>query len=198
MRPVNAADRAAAVACLAEAFADDPVFNWLTGHPADPRPRLRHVYGAFVDTELRKPAHHTFAAVDGDQVVGVAIWHGVDDWQVPFREVLRSAPAVTRGFGRFVPRALGALSRVEKVHPREPHWYLGHVGVHPEHQGRGIGGLLVRVGTDRADAEGVAAYLENSKPRNTPFYARSGFAEGDQITVGKGGPSVLAMRRPPR
>lgn len=199
VRGLVPAERNAAVACLAAAFSDDPVFNWLTGAPADPLPRLRHVYGAFVDTELRKPEHRTIAAVDQHgQVIGVAIWHPVDDWRLPFREVLRSGPAVARGFGRHVPRALAALSRIEKVHPREPHWYLAHVGVQPEHQGRGIGGLLVAAGTEYADAEGVAAYLENSKPRNTPFYARHGFQPSATITIGTGAPPVLAMRRPPR
>lgn len=198
VRPLRAADRDAAVSCLAAAFSDDPIFLWLTGQPTDPLPRLRHVYGSFVDAELRNRDHRSVVAVDGGDVVGAALWHGVDEWRVPFREVLRSAPAVARGFGRYLPRALGALRRIEQVHLREPHWYLGHVGVHPDHQGRGIGGLLVQAGTDRADAEGVAAYLENSKPRNTPFYARHGFAEGGPIPVGNGGPSVLAMRRPPR
>jgi GNAT superfamily N-acetyltransferase len=131
-------------------------------------------------------------------VVGAAIWHGVDDWRLPLREVLRSSTAMIRGFGRNIPRALGALSRIEKVHPRDPHWYLAHVGVQPEHQGRGIGGVLVEAGTARADAEGVAAYLENSKPRNTPFYGRHGFAAGDTITIGDEAPPVLAMRRAPR
>lgn len=199
VRPLTPPDRQEAVACLAAAFHDDPVFNWLTGHPADPLARLRHVYGAFVDSELRKAVHHTLAAVDvHGALVGVAIWHAVDDWRLPLREVARSTPAMIRGFGRHIPRALAALSRVEKVHPREPHWYLAHVGVNPEYQGRGVGGLLVRAGLERAGADGVGAYLENSKPRNTPFYARHGFAEGDHIAVGDGAPPVLAMWRAAR
>ena len=63
---------------------------------------------------------------------------------------------------------------------------------------RGVGGLLVQAGVDRADDEGVGAYLENSKPRNTPFYARHGFTEGDPIALGTDAPQVLAMWRPPR
>ena len=198
VRPLTAADRDDAVRCLAAAFHDDPVFNWLIGNPADPLPRLRHAYGAFIDSTLRAPVHQTFVATAEGAIAGVAIWHAVDDWRMPLREVVRSTPATLRAFGRRLPRALRALGRIEKVHPEAPHWYLAYVGVDPASQGCGIGGHLMGAGLDQADREGVGAYLENSKPGNTPFYARHGFDPADAITIGADAPPVLAMWRDPR
>ena len=87
------------------------------------------------------------------------------------------------------------LSEVDKVHPRDPHYYLEYLGVEPEQQGMGLGSAILRHLTGRADEEKVGCYLENANPRNLPFYQRFGF----QIIAEKeiiGTPSWF-MWRPP-
>ena len=60
----------------------------------------------------------------------------------------------------------------------DPHGYYfcNIVTVLPDQQGRGIGKLLFKHVTDRADAEGRKCYLESSRDRpNTEIYERLGF-----------------------
>lgn len=50
------------------------------------------------------------------------------------------------------------------------------VAVSPEAQGKGVGGKLFKVVTERADREGFRCYLESSKSvPNVEIYRRMGF-----------------------
>ncbi|MCM3903036.1 MAG: GNAT family N-acetyltransferase [Pyrinomonadaceae bacterium] len=91
------------------------------------------------------------------------------------------------------PNVLGAASwarfssvcdYVERLHPKEvpePHWYLPLLGVDPALQGQGVGSALLKVILDRADRDGLPAYLWTAKARNVPFYQKRGF---DVVTEG--------------
>jgi hypothetical protein len=49
---------------------------------------------------------------------------------------------------------------------------------------------------DQADASGHAVYLENTNPRNRPFYTHFGFQPLPELIV-PGGPVLLPMWRAP-
>lgn len=51
---------------------------------------------------------------------------------------------------------------------------------------------------ERGDEAGIAAYLENSKPRNEAFYARHGFEPRDPLPLPSGAPPLTPMLRRPR
>jgi len=70
---------------------------------------------------------------------------------------------------------------MDRYHPHEPHWYLSMIGVDPARQGRGLGSTLLRHTLALCDAEGVAAYLESSNPKNISLYERHGFEVIGQI-----------------
>ncbi len=95
-------------------------------------------------------------------------------------------------------RLLALVARMEKKHPKTPHFYLNAIGALPEMHGRGIGSALLRVVLERCDREGVPAYLENSNVRNLPFYEGHGFETTEQITLPHGGPSMWLMWREPK
>jgi GNAT superfamily N-acetyltransferase len=61
----------------------------------------------------------------------------------------------------------------ERVAP-PPCLYLVQLGVHPDQQGRGLGGLLLRRFLAAAEDAGLAAYLGTSEPNNLGFYRRHG------------------------
>jgi GNAT superfamily N-acetyltransferase len=81
--------------------------------------------------------------------------------------------------------------------PEEPHWFLDHVGVEPDQQGRGIGGALVRLGLEWSRRDGVPAFLETSKPDNVPLYEHLGFRVETAADAPQGGPHVWFMRFDP-
>lgn len=96
------------------------------------------------------------------------------------------------------PERLALLGQVgdamREYHPHEPHWYLPLIGVDPAHQGRGLGSLLLKAALRRCDADGVAAYLESSNPKNVPLYERYGFEVLGVIQPGDFPPLIPTLR----
>lgn len=80
------------------------------------------------------------------------------------------------------------------IHPHEPHWYLGVVGVRGDRHGQGLGGAVIRAILDSPIATGAPAYLVTGTERNLAIYRRLGFdviAETDL----HGGPHLWGMWR---
>ncbi|MFI7635973.1 GNAT family N-acetyltransferase [Nonomuraea sp. NPDC049400] len=94
-------------------------------------------------------------------------------------------------------RALGQA--LAQRHPdREPHLYLACMGVIGGRQGAGLGSAMLRHRLERADAEGLAAYLEASSPRSRALYLRHGFEDlGEPVRVADS-PLLWPMWRRPR
>jgi ribosomal protein S18 acetylase RimI-like enzyme len=197
VRPATAADRATVVDALASAFSEDPLFTWLTGAGPDRPlgPKMRIVFDAFLKLDLSRSDHLVFTDEGG---TGAAIWKHPTKWRMPPADIVRALPAMLRALGTKTPRMIGALSAIEKVHPKEEHYYLEALGTQQDMQSKGVGSAVIRHMLDRCDAEGMPAYLESSNPRNVPFYARHGFESTGEIVVGKGAPTVTAMWREPR
>ena len=85
------------------------------------------------------------------------------------------------------------------LHAQQPeHWYLSILGTDPAAQGRGIGASVLQPVLDRADADGVGAYLESSKESNIAFYRRFGFEVIGEHEFHVGGPTVWPMWRDPQ
>lgn len=182
-------DAAAVSSILADAFSDDPVMLWMFGGPAP----IRRLFA-----ELTRDVYltHGFGHLAGD--AAATLWLPPEkNMKLPFMNELRMAGSIFRSGG------IGALKRtrtaakiVSSSHPRTPHYYLFAVGVRSEQQGKGLGGRIIRSGLERADNEGAPAYLENSKPRNTPLYERLGFGPVAPLGLPSGAPPLLGMLRP--
>ena len=64
---------------------------------------------------------------------------------------------------------------LRKRHIDGAHQYLFVLGVDPSYQGRGLGGVLLRRLSARADAASMPIYLETDDPANVPLYQRFGY-----------------------
>ncbi|TDZ27371.1 putative transcriptional regulatory protein [Colletotrichum spinosum] len=64
----------------------------------------------------------------------------------------------------------------KRVMGDEKHYYLDTVATHPDYQRRGAGSMLVKWGCERADEDGVGAYVDASKA-GAPLYQRHGFVD---------------------
>lgn len=195
-RPASDRDAESMGAMFARAFADDPVWVWMC------KERLRHFtrWGApFFAAETRQYLPSSSAWTVPGANAG-ALWAPPGAWRLGFGDLVRWTPSALRLFGAHLPRSLAALSVVDKVHPREPHWYLALLGTDPDHQGTGLGSAVLRPVLDRCDTDGVGAYLESSKEANVPFYERHGFEVTGTVVMGRdrSGPPMWTMWREPR
>jgi ribosomal protein S18 acetylase RimI-like enzyme len=174
--PVQAvrADLGAVAADLADAFADDVMFNWMLRSDAR-RDRARL---AFFDFIVR---HVAFGAgrIERPEIGGAAaIWMPFESLRpTPLLTELRALPILlgATGLARF-GRLAAVRETMDRHHPLDrPHAYLSFLGVARAAQGHGIGARLLKVGTDRCDAAGLPAYLETQTQRAIALYRRHGF-----------------------
>ena len=110
----------------------------------------------------------------------------------PVQLAARGSYGIATGLRGEASRFEGAI---KQRWPKEPHWYLAILSVSPESQGKGHGGALLRPGLERADAEGLPAYLETQRERNLGFYERHGFELVEKLMI-DGELPVWLMYRP--
>ena len=188
----TAADVPPLAAALARAFDDDPVMTWVFPDPRTRTDRMARLFALLLRTHHLRRGE--IWAADG--WTGAAAWCAPDQWRVPIGQQARNMVPVVRliGFGLFT--RLRGLVEAEHHHPTAPHWYLGVLGVDPDHQGTGVASALMRPVLERCDTEGLPAYLESSTQANLAFYSRHGFEVRDKIALGSG-PSIWGMWREP-
>ncbi|MEQ8858895.1 MAG: N-acetyltransferase [Pseudomonadales bacterium] len=181
--------RQAAISVITLAFASDPLARWALPDAAAFVAAMPTFVDAFGGPGL---AHGATYLVDGG--AGAALWLPPDVH--PDDERMAAAMA-SHMDERVLEDMQGVFEQMSHYHPPQPHWYLPLIGVDPACQGRGLGAALMRHAVERCDADGVAAYLESSNPRNISLYERHGFEALGTIQVG-GSPEVVPMLREPR
>ena len=133
-----------------------------------------------------------------EDLAGTAVWGSPDRRRNGLSELLQLVPTAPFLCSARTVRALRLLFEVDGLHPKEPHWYLATLGTVPERQGQGVGAALLRPVLDLADRDGMPAYLESSKERNVPFYARFGFEVVGELQAAADRPPMWRMWREPR
>ncbi len=100
-----------------------------------------------------------------------------------------------RGFRTLV--AYGDVGdRLHHQYAPMPHWFLTAIGVRPSEQGQGVGSSLIRPMLERADAEGLACWLDTHQEKNVRLYEKLGFEVCERATVAGHSISVYGMLRP--
>lgn len=183
---VDEADRRRAIQTLVTAFAVDPVLRWFY---AEPWRYLAH-YGDFIEKFGGQAFGEGTAWVLGD-------YHAAAVWLSPASKL--DEDAIVQHLEHTVaPEHLGDLLEVvgqmDAGHPAEPHWYLAWIGVDLAQQGRGLGNELLARCLEMVDADGAPVYLDNTNPRNVPFYERHGFRVTGQSQAGACPPLVGMLR----
>jgi GNAT superfamily N-acetyltransferase len=184
---------------LARAFDDSPLWRFL--FPKGPA-RLKISAGMFRAMLLDAlPFGEAHVATDSSGVIGAASWLPPEGNPIPPR---RQAILLAR-MALLFPRAptrigdsMRYLNAIDRVHPKDFHWYLGLLGVDPRHQGEGIGARLIDHTLDRLDREGLPAYLETDKESNLAWYSRRRFELRETLEPVKSGPPAWTMWRNPK
>jgi RimJ/RimL family protein N-acetyltransferase len=190
VREARVGELAQLSATLADAFATEPVTQWLIPSQRRRDTRLRRLFAI----EL---AHYVFPSgrvLTTDDVRGANLELPPSRWTITMP--LSGAIGYVRVFGMRLPRASRLQVFFEHNHLQEPHYYIRWVGVATSFQGQGLGTALLRPTLDRCDREGVPAYLEASTERSAALYERLGFVHLGELQV-PDGPRFWPMRRPP-
>ncbi|WP_326558122.1 GNAT family N-acetyltransferase [Micromonospora sp. NBC_01796] len=189
----DVADRQAVSGILTEAFMDDPVACWLFPASGERRRLQSHFYGHLLD----RGTAEAYLVGRGE---GASVWLALAAGQAPEEEP-PDAPDVDQKsiFGENGARLRTLGQALAERHPRrEPHLYLSCMGVVGGRQGAGLGSAMLRHRLERADADGIAAYLEASSPRSRALYLRYGFEDlGEPVRVADS-PLLWPMWRQPR
>lgn len=185
------ADRAEAVGILSLAFQNDPALTWIIPDADHRRARLPLLFETLFKSDLK--AGKVVLSGSGE---ACALWRAPGVAEPGATEMLRHAIPLLRIFGSGLGRGNAVSKALDAHRPRNiPFWYLHFVGVHPDFQGQGWGGDIIREGLKRADADGQPTYLETATPQNVPLYLRLGFSIINEWDVPKGGPHFWSMLR---
>ncbi len=183
-------------AVLTDAFAVDPVAIWMF---PDPDRRQGQLGRLALVTAQRGIAHgHGYVWRRDDGLVGAAMWSPAGKDFYTADDSVRIVDFVTATDPARAPVVLAGLAQMNRHEPAEPHFTLPMIGVRRDHQGTGLGGLLMASVLDHVDRLGCWAYLESSNPRNVSLYERHGFEVVAEFELPEGGPIVRPMVRAPR
>jgi ribosomal protein S18 acetylase RimI-like enzyme len=186
-------DTARIARLFAAAFANDPVMDWIA-RPGRARAAGLEEFFNWLLTTRAMLFNEVWMAEDCS-VAAAWLPPGAPASPGGVIEQIKLLPMFLRlcGLSRMARgSAMGAA--MEKNHPQAPHFYLAFIAVAPGRQGQGLGSALLEANLKQIDAAGEAAYLENSNPKNTRLYERSGFATRKNIAP-NGAPPLMAMWR---
>lgn len=186
-------DAATAADALAAAFTTDPVFSWLLPDAATRSARLRRLF-TIEAASIALPHGVSHTARTSTGIVGAALVLPPGRWDTPLPVMLRHSIGYLRTFGRRLPEASVVQGDMKREHPREPHYYLAYLGVHPRAHNQGIGSALLTAILARADREGLPTYLEASNPDSARLYRRLGFRGLKTVRPGGCPPLELMLR----
>jgi GNAT superfamily N-acetyltransferase len=184
---------------LTAAFYDDPLVKYLLPIQKSRAKRL----SIAMEFLLGFSSHECPIGTKGEEYAGVIGVSPPGHYPPPFLNTLTLLTKLVFK-SLFSGMPLGVISQwlrifaqFDKMHPAEPHWYVQILGVHPNHQGKGLGRKLLRPILRKADADGVSVYLESSNPKNLDFYRKHGFEVIQEITPVDGCPLIRVLLRKP-
>ncbi len=172
IRRMQGADVDEACEIVGLAFADNPSTLAVAG---DRTSALRIMRAGVRIAKFDRPCSCALVASDARRAVGVlnaAEWPGC---QMSMREKIPSAFAMIRIMGVALPRMLKLIGARAGHDPRERHWHVGPIGVHPAAQGRGVGKALLNAFLAMADEHRSPAFLETDVDKNVELYEKFGF-----------------------
>jgi ribosomal protein S18 acetylase RimI-like enzyme len=173
IRRMAAADMNRVCEVIGAAFASTP--STLANVGGDTARAERVMRNAVRIAKFGRRWSHALVAEQNGAIVGVLNAAQWPHCQMGTIEKIKTVPSMVAIMRDALPRAFTMTSRREAHDPREPHWHVGPLGVHPGAQGQGIGARLLQAFLSTVDEAGEPTFLETDVERNVIFYQRFGF-----------------------
>lgn len=182
-RALEKADKAEAVELVARAMLDNPIHIEAFGADAGGREAaLQTLFTAVLGHQLS--CGLVLGLFRGGKLAGIAGMMPPGRCPSALTGKLTAISALVLGSGLADSRRVHAwLDDWAKTDSAVEHWHLGPVAVDPPLQRRGLGSILLRDCCEHIDGLGMAAYLENDKRENLPFFERFAFAVEERHEV---------------
>lgn len=174
-------DLDASVACLADAFAQDPITGFLLQSGAGYRERVARFFSLLMRARIALGMPVLVTRSD-DGVHGAAMGYATahPEWPADLADEWNRFEKATPGMAD----RMAVYDEISaRFKPTAPHYYLGVIGIDPRLHGRGFGEQLLNAfcALSANDPLSGGVYLETAQESNVRFYERSGFSE-----VGRG------------
>jgi ribosomal protein S18 acetylase RimI-like enzyme len=179
---------------LARAFFTDPVLNWAMRDDERRMSALISMFRHDLEADLKYGEATTTA-----DLMACAIWvppEARNESHTLLEDLLMIPRFIEYSGFRRARRIINFFNACEEKRPKNSHFYLESIGVHPEKQGQGYATILLRHTLAHLDAKHRPAYLESSNIQNNPLYKRHGFEIIDELHL-KDGPTLWCMWRDP-
>lgn len=176
----------------AEAFAEDPVNNWVFGKFQSIRSMFR-----IMARDIYLPSGQCYLHPAG----GATIWMPPETHSAPgtLMQLKFSLGQLRHGTPGAIQRGLNLSEKMQTWHPKAPHMYLFTIGTTRGARGKGVGKALLAPVLAACDEARLPVYLENSNPANSGFYGAHGFERLGVFEIGGDGTPVMEpMWREPR
>jgi len=192
VRQVAASDGDLVAATLARAFFDDPVMMFMIPDAQVRRAKLPRIFKVLLKLAL---PHGICHVTEGYECA--TLWRPPGAWHMSMWDYVVNGPELLGIFASNIFTVLGTMDRIEKVHPKTPHFYLQVIGTDPAKQGKGFASAIMRHQLAVSDAAAMPCYLESSKDTNLPIYRSFGFEVTGEIKI-PDGPTLWPMWREAR
>ena len=111
-----------------------------------------------------------------DDKKGCALITYPDKKKTTLKSILLDIKLIVSAVGLMnIKKTLARESLINKMHPKEPMYYLWFIGIDPEHQNEGIGSILLDDIIEDSEHKQRPIYLETSTVKNLPWYKKFGF-----------------------
>lgn len=171
---------------LVEAFASDPVINFLFQRkaPGDASDGVRAFFHTLLQVRIAI-GMPCLAATVNNELAGAAMGYDCTRprWPEPYKSrwvtLLNQVPGVGSRLDAYDTEAT-------RFEPQAPHYYLGVLGVADRFRGTGVGKALLRAYCELSnrDPGSAGVYLDTSSPHSLEFYLRNGFSIAGEGSLG--------------
>jgi ribosomal protein S18 acetylase RimI-like enzyme len=180
MRRADHSDRDLVVNILAKSFDDNKSVNYIVKQDEKRAMRVRKLM------EYSYDVCNLFGDIFlSDDRKGCALIVMPDKKKATLKSIMLDAKLALSVIGLDnIKRAMNRESRINKLHPEEPFYYLWFIGVDPFEQNKGIGTKLLKDVIDKAKSRNRPVYLETSTLKNIPWYEKYGFTVYEKLDFG--------------